>query len=249
MPTIQLSLKIAFSLLLCWQPSLFAADYAREQRWATEIEPALLVGDVTYLEAQQHKFLSILTPAPNAKGAAIVVHGLGVHPDWGVIHNLRTGLAESGYTTLALQMPILAATAEAHAYETVLPEAAARLDRATRFLLDQGYQKIAIVSHSMGSRMSNYYLVGGTHPAISAWVSIGITGAFRDPAKLKLPILDIYGEDDFKQVLAGAAARARVLKHLPGAKQLSVTGADHFFETQVDELLKQTSIFLDAHLQ
>jgi hypothetical protein len=249
MSTMQLRLKIAFSLLLCWHASLFASDYAREQRWAKEIEPALLVGDVTYLEAQQHKFLAILTPALKAKGAVIVVHGLGVHPDWGVIHNLRTGLAEYGYTTLALQMPILAAEAEANAYETVLPAAAARLDRATRFLLDQGYQKIAIVSHSMGSRMSNYFLVGGTHPAISAWVAIGITGAFRDPAKLKLPILDIYGEDDFKQVLAGASARAHVLKHLPGARQICVTGTDHFFEAQVDELLQQTRRFLDAHLQ
>jgi DNA-binding CsgD family transcriptional regulator len=38
----------------------------------------------------------------------IVVHGLGVHPDRGLINPLRSQLAEQGYATLPVQMPVLA---------------------------------------------------------------------------------------------------------------------------------------------
>ena len=44
---------------------------------------------------------------------------------------------------------------------------------------------------------------------ITTWVAIGISsGEFADTAMLKLPILDIYGERDFPQVLQKAEARA-----------------------------------------
>ena len=56
------------------------------------------------------RVLAIFTEAASVpKGAVIVVHGLGVHPDWNLIGDLRTRLAERGYATLAVQMPVLAA--------------------------------------------------------------------------------------------------------------------------------------------
>jgi len=60
------------------QPS----DYAREKRWADEIVPQLVSGEPVWLEAPRtEKFLGIYTEAKNAKGAIILAHGLGVHPD------------------------------------------------------------------------------------------------------------------------------------------------------------------------
>ena len=38
-----------------------------------------------------------------------LVHGLGIHPDWGLIGALRSDLPDAGYTTLSVQMPVLAA--------------------------------------------------------------------------------------------------------------------------------------------
>jgi hypothetical protein len=104
----------AFALLLfAITQAALAADYAREERWAQEIVPALVVGDAVYLATPSRaKVLAILTqPAAGAKAGVIVVHGLGVHPDWGLNGGLRTGLAEAGYITLSVQMPVLAATA------------------------------------------------------------------------------------------------------------------------------------------
>src|SRR5256885_16924369 len=83
-----------------------AQDYAREQRWADEVLPALVVGDAVYLQTGSgHRFLALHTPAQSAQTAIVLVHGIGVHPDHGVIGILRQSLAESGYATLSVQMP------------------------------------------------------------------------------------------------------------------------------------------------
>ncbi len=100
------------------------ADYAREKKWADEITPGIVVGNPIYLELKQgHKFLAILTKAKDAKMGVIVVHGMGIHPDWGLIGTLRTELADQGYTTLSIQMPVLAADAKADQYRATFPEA------------------------------------------------------------------------------------------------------------------------------
>ena len=68
------------------------ADYAREERWAQEIVPSLVVGDAVYLATPaRERVLAILTVPPGAPaGGVVIVHGLGVHPDWGLIGGLRT---------------------------------------------------------------------------------------------------------------------------------------------------------------
>jgi hypothetical protein len=67
------------------------------------------VGDPVYLEGSAgRKFLNIYTEAPNAKAGLVIVHGIGVHADWGLIGMLRIALADHGYATLSAQMPVLA---------------------------------------------------------------------------------------------------------------------------------------------
>src|SRR5690606_23171381 len=72
---------LLMALLLFAQPAWPQADYAREQRWAQEITPALLVGDPIRLEAAGRKFLAIYAPAAGPVAGVVVIHGLGVHPD------------------------------------------------------------------------------------------------------------------------------------------------------------------------
>jgi predicted alpha/beta-hydrolase family hydrolase len=242
---------IALLLLVASAACLAQADYAREQRWADEITPGLVVGDAVYLAQRAgHMFLAIYTAAAAASAAVITVHGMGVHPDWALIGVLRSGLADQGYTTLSVQMPVLAADAKAEAYPPLFPDAAERLQAAIAFLKAKGHRKIAIASHSLGSRMSNYFLVGTPDPGIAAWVSIGIVpGDFTDPEKLHLPVLDIYGERDFPQVLQQAAARANVLRKLRGSAQIEVAGADHYFTGRERELTRQVKQFLDLRLK
>ncbi|MDB5809571.1 MAG: hypothetical protein JWN94_1693 [Betaproteobacteria bacterium] len=241
-------------LLLCLLISSVvqaAPDYAREERWAAEITPALVVGDAVYLEQKSgHKFLALYTEAPKSRGAVIVVHGMGVHPDWALIGALRSGLADTGYTTLSVQMPVLAASGLGEEYPALFPDAAERIAAAVGFLRSKGDQQITLVAHSMGARMANYFLTQSATPGIAAWVSIGISnGEFAEPAKLHLPIFDLYAERDFAPIRQKAEARAAVLRKLKGSAQIEVAGTDHYFAGSETELVKQVRQFLDRRPQ
>jgi pimeloyl-ACP methyl ester carboxylesterase len=241
-------MRILFALLLALA-SLHAfaqADYAREQRWAAEITPAILVGDPVQLALPEgRKFLGIYAPNSKAQAGVVVVHGLGLHPDWGLINPLRSQLSEQGYATLSVQMPVLAAELRGDRYPPLFPEAAARIAVAIKFLQDKGHKKIAIVAHSLGARMTNVLLNQSDAPAIAAWVSIGILGEYTKPETLKAPVLDLYGEKDFPDVLALAAKRAAAIRNIRGSAQVSVAGADHFFTGMDQELVHNVKLFLD----
>ncbi len=241
---ILLALLLALASLGC----LAQADYLREQRWAAEITPAILVGDPVQLALPTgRKFLGIYAANAKAEAGVVVVHGLGLHPDWGLINPLRSQLAEQGYATLSVQMPVLAAEVRGEQYPPLFPEAAARIAIAVKYLQDKGHKRIAIVSHSYGARMTNVLLNQADAPTIIAWVSIGIPGEYTNPATLKAPVLDLYGEKDFPGVLELAAKRAAALRSVRGSAQISVAGADHFFNGMDNELVRNVKLFLDRN--
>lgn len=230
-------------LLLCALP-VSAADYGREKKWADEITPGIVVGDPVYLELRQgHKFLTLFTAAKDAKTALVVVHGMGIHPDWGMVGTLRTQLADQGYTTLSVQMPVLAADAQAEQYLADFPEAAERIGVAVDFLKAKGYKKIAIVSHSMGSRMSRLYVMKHQNNLV-AWASLGIGGGDTYTG-IRIPVLDLYGENDLPPVLKHVKERAALLKGNAGAKQVKVPKADHFYSNHEAEMVEAVKDFLD----
>jgi hypothetical protein len=226
----------------------YHSDYAREQRWADEIVPSLLAGEAVSLRTERpnHAFLAIYTEAKRPRGAAILVHGMGVNPDYGVIGSLRTQLADSGYTTLSIQMPLLDAQASSERYPALFPEAAWRIGAAVKWLQEKRYRHIVLVSHSMGTRMANYYI--GLHPdaPLAAWVALSVsTGEFEPGTPGRVPIFDIYAENDFPVVLKGVPARARVLSTAPGSEQAMVYGTDHYFNRKEKELGSLIELMLD----
>ena len=234
-------------MLLCLVPTLASAnaDYVREKKWADEIVPGIVVGDPVYLELKQgHKFLTLLTEAKDSKMGLIVVHGMGIHPDWGMVGILRTQLADLGFTTLSVQMPVLAVDAKGEQYPPTFPEAAERIAVAVDFLKAKGYSKIAIVSHSLGSRMSRVYVLKHQSKLV-AWASLGIGGG-ETYKGVKIPVLDLYGENDLPPVLKGVKARAASLKGNAGAKQVKVPKADHFFNQREAEMVAAVKDFLSA---
>jgi pimeloyl-ACP methyl ester carboxylesterase len=235
-------------LLLIVTHLAYGADYAREKKWADEITPGIVVGDPVYLEGRAgHQFLTIYTEAPNAQAGLVLVHGIGVHPDHALISTLRVALADHGYTTLSVQMPVLAGEARPEEYPPTFGEAGERLKVAVEFLHAKGYKKIAIVSHSMGSRMTHVYLTGDPSAPVNAWVCIGLGGE-EDFRHMTLPVLDLYGENDFPAVLQGAQRRAASIKELPRSQQIMAPQADHFFTNQQAELVRYVRDLLDKTL-
>jgi alpha/beta superfamily hydrolase len=222
-----------------------AIDYEREDRWAQEVVPSVVVGEAVWLTTPAHaKVLAILTTPPaDAKGGVIIIHGLGVHPDFGMIGGVRSYLADAGYVTLSVQMPVLAAGASRGDYAVTLPAAAERIGEAIAFVRMKGIAKIAIVSHSMGATMANAYLARPDAAKIDAWVPIGMLVDFATPPRE--PVRDIVAENELIEVVAAAPVRAKRLPRDGCSGQVTIAGTDHYFENRQKELAAAIAVFLD----
>ena len=153
------------------------SDVAKEKRWAEQVIDGLLDGDEFWLkDPGGHEFLGILTEGDTDSGRAVIlVHGIGVHPNWpDVIYPLREALLENEITSLSIQMPILPNEAEDAEYGKLYPEVPGRLQAAVDALKQAGYSRIDIVGHSMGARMLVYYLVQEGVDDVNSAVFIGL---------------------------------------------------------------------------
>ncbi len=234
------------------------SDVDKERRWAEQVVDGLLDGDEAWLtDPHGHEFLGVFTEGDgDTQHAVLLVHGIGVHPNWpDVIYPLRAGLLEHGTTTLSIQMPILPNEAEEPEYAPLFAEVPGRFAAAIGFLKGSGYEKITIVSHSLGASMTSYYINQGIDAAVSSIVIIGMSPGKSFPqnietlAKSSVPLFDLYGSKDLDGVLESAAQRAAAGGRIGdgGFKQVSVPGANHFFQGHEDALLQQVIGWLETH--
>jgi pimeloyl-ACP methyl ester carboxylesterase len=232
-------------LLLLTTPAFADPDYTREKKWDDEISPGIVVGDPMYLTQKNgHKFLAIYTEAANARMGVVLLHGTGIHPDWGLISTLRQRLPDHGYTTLSIQLPILAVDAKDEDYEPLIPDAVERLQLAVAWLKSKGYRKIAIVSHSFGGRVAIPFLRGGA-TAVNALASLG-AGSNATYDGIKVPVLDLMGANDFPNVMSNAARRKASLKGNAASKQVVIPDTNHFYADQEPAMVTAVKDFLDG---
>ena len=240
-------MRIGIALaVLCWSVVCAAQDYDREQRWADQILPGLMVGDAVWLEQHNgHKFLALYNEPQKARGAIIIAHGRGWSPDYELYGTLRIKLAEAGYTTLSIQLPVLGGGAKIGDYLYTYPDARERFQVAADFLKAKGYKNVAIVSHSLGAAMANQYLIDTDDKTVKAWVFIGIINGLEEMFRIKIPVLDVFGSKDWEITQVGAYERKKQIMKIQGSDQVVVPEALHFFEGKEDELTKIIAKFLD----
>jgi hypothetical protein len=233
-------------LLFAFAAGAWAQDNDKEKRWSDDILKTLLVGNAHWLEQKNgHKFLALYTEADGPRGAAIIAHGRGWSPDFELYGSLRTMLAETGYTTLSIQLPVLPSTAILGLYVPLYPDARERFQLAVDFLKAKGYSNIAIVSHSLGATMANQYLIRTEDQSVGAWVFIGILQGLEEMYRIRIPVLDVFGSDDFTVTMWGADERRKQIEKNPASGQVTVPEAKHFFEGREDELVRIVVAFLD----
>ncbi|WXT99473.1 MAG: hypothetical protein Ctma_0172 [Catillopecten margaritatus gill symbiont] len=236
------------SILLLISNFSFAQDegapyYAKEVRWAEQVEEALMDGEVVWLNASGHKFMSLYTASETeTKQTAVIVHGLGAHPDWGqVVQPLRVALAEKGINTLSIQMPVLANDTDAYQYLPLLNDADQRIRSAVNYIKSQNLNADYLIAHSLGSVMSAHYLGDKTQP-FKKFVAIGMPDlAVKYLSKVNIPTLDLYGTGDIRSVLNSVEDRANTAKHNQNYTQKQVDG-DHFFN-------EKEALLIDAVMQ
>lgn len=252
-----LSRMILTFILLLFSFVSHTTDLAKEQRWAEQIVDTLFDGEPVILNDNGLEFLAIYTPssANNTTDAAIIMHGLGVHPDWEqLIQPLRTALPEHGWSTLSLQMPILANGVGDEEYAPLFSEVAGRINAGISYLQQHGVKRIAIIAHSLGAAMATYYLSTHKPGQVAGFVGIGMssssTPVMDNVTSLKsvdVPVLDLYGENDLVDVVASAEARKQALesKNATLSKQKMVPGAGHFFDGKEQILIDEVTTWLN----
>ena len=231
-------------------------DYEREARLAEQIVDMILDGDPVWLEADQREFLSIYTEADDSRAGVLILHGRGFHPDWAdAINPLRVGLVERGYSTLALQMPVLEKDAKYYDYTSVFGFAHARIEAGLRFLRENGHRKVILLAHSCGVHMAMDWIGENGDDSINAYVGLGMGATdygqpMRKPlplAQMQVAVLDLYGTDEFPAVLRGASERQAMLEAGGHAqsRQMVLPQANHYFTDQGDALVEVVADWLD----
>lgn len=246
-------------LLLLLGAAVTAPARSHEEVVAETLTERLPEEEVIRLFAEGSRFLGLYrnNRAERARGAVILVHGLGAHPDWPeVISPLRRGLPEVGWSTLSIQMPLLSPDRQLSEYGGTVRVGAARIHAALNYLLNNKQENIVIVGYGFGAAVAADYLAANRHKDLRAFVGISMQAqAFLNPRlqlparleKIDLPLLDIYGSRDYDEVLKQTDDR-----RLAGTKndrrnyyQITVEGADHYYTDLDDVLLRQIRGWLE----
>ena len=235
-----------------------ASDVEKEGRWAEEVVDQLFDGEPVWLLTDSVRFLGLhVVPESEQGGGLLILHGRGVHPDWPqVVNPLRVALAEAGWHTLSLQLPVLANGVPGTDYKALLPEVRPRIEAGLKFLERNTTGPWFVVAHSMGSTMAVHALTQIPPLPVKGLVLIGLGsgqgGRGLDPdgtvfSRLSLPVLDLFGEQDLEGVIRGAGTRAK-LDHGFDYTQVKLDGADHFFDGYETELIAVVSGWLNQKL-
>lgn len=252
-----LMIKPALILLLACLATAAGAssqsDRAKEKRWENQIVDSLMVGDAVKLKAGGVDFLALYAEptTDKAKGAVIILHGIGVHPAWpDVIDPIRMQMPDLGWYTLSLQMPVLGNEATDKDYPPLFPEVPARIQAGVDFLKGKGVKNIVIIGHSLGTTMASCYLAQHPDPAVKVFASI--SGGFGVPKDRLMDnnanfahvqgvrIVDIYGGEDEKSVREAVKVRRKIMANAQTIqyRQIEIAGANHFYNGKQKELVK-----------
>ena len=252
-------LLLAGGLAALSLPAPFAAaqDLEREHRLEAEIIDAILDGEPVRLDADGHSFLGIHTEAGDGgpRKAVIVLHGRGFHPDWPeVAAPLRTVLPEHGWDTLSLQMPVLGKSAKYYDYVPIFPAALPRIRAGIELLRARGARTIVLAAHSCSVHMAMAFVRHDGDTGFDGFIGIGMGATdYRQPmrepfplASMSVPILDLFGDEDYPAVLRDAPARLTAIQAAgnPRSAQRIIPGAGHFFRDMDDELVDAVAEWL-----
>ncbi len=253
------SVFVCCGLLLLPLASLVAAvepDFAREARMASEIEDVILDGEVEWLQAGGREFMSIYTESDQPGTAVVILHGRGFHPDWiDTVNPLRVGLAERGYSTLSLQMPVLEKDATYYDYEPIFGYAFPRIEAGIRYLRNQGHDQIVLLAHSCGAHMAMAWIEEHGDKSIDAFIGLGLGATdFGQPMRkpfplegMRVPVLDLYGAEEYPAVVRAAPGRLAMIQAAgnPRSRQVVLPGANHYFTDFGDALVSEVAAWLE----
>ena len=178
---------------------------------------AEIQGELVELESDRGRFAAIFLASRGAKtrGAAVLVHDqAGNANGLEVIRPLRLGLADAGWDTLSLQLPSASRAVGRAAWLSRQQQIVSRLQaglnwlgsrkRANQVIIAQGDSGAMVLEHALDSRPAELKAL--------VLVSTFLDSPAADAAapagdRTPLPVLDIYAQRDYPDVVSNAQAR------------------------------------------
>ncbi|VAW67061.1 hypothetical protein MNBD_GAMMA09-2714 [hydrothermal vent metagenome] len=248
-----------FLLMVIFCTCVRASDLEKEDRMRAQVADYVMDGEVVFLKSGLRDFLSIYmaSEAQEVKGAVIILHGRGLNPNWPeLVYPLRTGLTEYAWDTLSIQLPVLDNDASFYDYMDILHEAHPRINAAVEFLKQKNIKNIILLAHSCSVHTAVYWLYENPQGGVNGFIGIGMgstdTGQpMRKPFpldKIYIPVLDIYGENDFPSVRNNAARRLNHTQQAGNTKSLQqvIPGSDHYHSENNAILLREIVDWLES---
>jgi acetyl esterase/lipase len=231
-----------------------AASSIQEAEIAREIKKNRHLGEIIELTAGDHQFLAIYqeTALPVKQGGLIILHGTGQNPDSpAVIHPIRTGLTDSGWDTLSLQMPVVALETNPTAITDLQPEASLRIQAAIQFFTAKNNVNVSILGHDSGAALAVGFLGQSGTDQVRAVALLSINGPeqaiLENLQKIDLPILDLYGTQDFEHIKSMANDRKRAVVSKGenrNFRQITLEGGNHYYDSLQQSLLARVRAWL-----
>ncbi len=242
-----LSIRRVFTLvllqLLAGLPAYAAFSNEREQLIAERLQQRVKVGVPVLLQANSRDFISLFTEQMTSEpqGGVILLHSLGAHPDWPIVTTaLRKSLPQRGWATLSIQLPVLPPEDNITGYGATLDEASERITQAQNFLIEQELSPIVIIGYSFGGATALQHSArqgDSNQDLIGVAVISPVAQPFLRPTldvleqieAIKIPILDVYGTRDFREIIEQAPDRRLAARKgdNPWYEQIQIEGADH----------------------
>ena len=243
---------ILIACALFFISNVYAGDLLREKEIRSHLEKNIKNSLVVDLKTSNQTFLGLFgrTNITQAKGAAVILHDLDANPDWTqVIRPLRKYLPEHGWETIAIQLPLPFSGDDERDHKALIQESMPRIESALSFLESQGLFNNVLVAHGFGARIASEYLAQKDSEGVQAFVGISMSGPDTRDAikKIKIPILDIWGERDYRHVLQSAREKRLAAKDASNEKfeQAEIAVANHYFDGMQTQLTSRVRAWLN----
>jgi len=247
-------------LLLLQSYAALATNYYAEEQISRILQQEVDPKEIVWLDPDKPlKHIALYKEAQgiDVLGSILILADLNHHPDWPhIIRPLRNDLANHGWNTLSLQMPIKEKQASVIRLDTLYEIAESRINSAIDYLAKNENPNIIIIGRRHSANVAIKYLVEKpeNNEKVTALVTIS---SFDSPwinssqliRKLPIPYLDVYAQIDTPEVLNSAPKRLTAAKFAgqkmdkepqlmlsPKVRQLAKnkTGNLHYRQTKIN---------------
>jgi hypothetical protein len=226
--------------------SLYSPDKSRETMIYEQNLNEIFDGEHQYINYKYGKYSMLEIYDESFDTAVLFLHGRGLNPnEQNLAYPVRVGMSDS-YNTYSLQLPVLKKQATYLEYTKIFYDSDERILSAIEHIYDKN-KKVIVIAHSCGVHMLMSYIKSkNLSESISSLVLIG-SGAVDKGEKLiyqypydkiKVPVLDLYGENDFDLVLKKSAVRNEYIKKSnTKSQQIKIKSSDHYHADNSDQVI------------